>query len=80
MRDVDVNLHDRAIVAAITAMADSFEIDVVAEGVETEGAAATLVELGCTYAQGFLFSRPVDAAALQHLLETTPQPSGHTAR
>lgn len=69
VRDVDVNLHDRAIVAAVTTMAAAFDIDVVAEGVETEGAAATLLELGCTYAQGFLFSRPVDAATMRDLLD-----------
>ena len=78
MADVDVNLHDRAIVAAVTAMAAAFEIDVVAEGVETEGAARTLVDLGCTYAQGFLFSRPVDAVAMHRLLESRhPRTAGH---
>lgn len=69
VRDVEVNLHDRAIVAAVTTMAAAFDIDVVAEGVETEGAAATLLELGCTHAQGFLFSRPVDAATMRDLLD-----------
>lgn len=69
VRDVDMNLHDRAIVAAVTALAAAFEIDVVAEGVETEGAADTLLELGCTYAQGFLFSPPVDGARFRGLLE-----------
>lgn len=68
VRDVDGNLHDRAIVGAITAMADAFQIDVIAEGVETEGAAATLLELGCTYAQGFLFARPMPGDELRRLL------------
>lgn len=69
VREVDKNLHDRAIVAAVTAMADAFRIDVVAEGVETDDAAATLLELGCTHAQGFLFSRPVEATRMRRLLE-----------
>lgn len=69
VRDVDLNLHDRAIVAAVTAMAESFGIDVVAEGVETDAAAATLLDLGCTSAQGFLFSRPVEPGRMRELLE-----------
>jgi diguanylate cyclase (GGDEF)-like protein len=67
--EVNANLHDRAIVAAVIAMADAFRIDVVAEGVETDEAAATLLELGCTYAQGYLFSRPVEATRMRRLLE-----------
>jgi EAL domain-containing protein (putative c-di-GMP-specific phosphodiesterase class I) len=43
-------------------------LSVVAEGVETEGQYALLAEVGCTYAQGFLFSRPCPAEALQALL------------
>jgi diguanylate cyclase (GGDEF)-like protein len=76
VRDVDLNLHDRAIVAAVTAMAEAFGIDVIAEGVETDGAASTLVELGCTSAQGFLFSRPVKPARMRELLDEREE---HTA-
>jgi EAL domain-containing protein (putative c-di-GMP-specific phosphodiesterase class I) len=42
---------------------------VVAEGVETEGQLTQLKALGCEYAQGFLFSRPLDARAAEQLLE-----------
>lgn len=78
VHDVDVNLHDRAIVAAVTTMAGTFPIDVVAEGVETDGAAHTLLQLGCRYAQGYLFSRPVDADRMRRLLQQRTQQGADT--
>lgn len=61
-------LHERAesakIVAAIIGLSRSLGVDVVAEGVETERDAEVLLRLGCGSAQGFLFARPMPAAAL----------------
>ncbi len=48
----------RAIVAALIPMAHMLELKVVAEGVETEEHARLLEELGCDFAQGYLFGRP----------------------
>ncbi len=48
-----------AIVAAILAMAGALGLTVVAEGVETEAQHNQLLELGCRYAQGFLYARPL---------------------
>ncbi|RFD26697.1 hypothetical protein MUBE_02145 [Mycobacterium uberis] len=62
------NPSDLAIVRAIMALAREFELEVVAEGVETSESAQVLVGLGCHRAQGFLFSRPVDGAAMESLL------------
>ena len=53
--------HDSAIVAAVIALAQALELDVVAEGVETPRQLAELRRLGCHAAQGFLFARPVPA-------------------
>lgn len=58
-----------AIVKTIIALARNLGFDVIAEGVETEEQAAMLLEMGCDNAQGFYFSRPVDAAALESMLE-----------
>ena len=57
--DLGSNPGDLAIVRAIIALADSFGLQIVAEGVETTAAAPTLLRLGCHRAQGFLLSRPL---------------------
>jgi len=59
---------DLAIVRAIIALAEAFGLEVVAEGVETETAALTLLRHGCYRAQGFLLSRPVVGDAMEALL------------
>ena len=69
VRDLETSSEDRAIVAAIVALSGSLQLSVVAEGVETEAQFALLREHGCQFAQGYLFSAPVDAAAMQEMLE-----------
>jgi len=56
------------IVGAIVSLGRSLEMDVVAEGVETEEQRSILKNLGCGYAQGFFFSEPLDAAGAKTLL------------
>jgi diguanylate cyclase (GGDEF)-like protein len=68
VRDLGANPDDLAIVRAIMALADAFGLQVVAEGVETSAAAATLLSLGCYRAQGFLLSRPISGAAMASML------------
>jgi diguanylate cyclase (GGDEF)-like protein len=53
--------EDRSLVRTIVGMARSLGQDVVAEGIETPGQLHALAVLGCDFAQGFLFSRPVPA-------------------
>ena len=65
---------DLAIVKSIVGLAASFGLDLVAEGVETEIAARTLVELGCYRAQGFLVSRPLPPDEIAKLLEVGSLP------
>ncbi|HEY9282437.1 MAG TPA: bifunctional diguanylate cyclase/phosphodiesterase [Pyrinomonadaceae bacterium] len=50
------------IVRTILTLASNLGMDVVAEGVETEGQLAQLKAMRCPYGQGYLFSKPVDAA------------------
>ena len=59
VRNMVSNLNDRALVEAVLAMAHSLRLVVVAEGVEDAEQLALLRGLGCEYAQGFYFSRPV---------------------
>lgn len=54
----------RSIVRAIVQMAHSLQLQVVAEGVETEAQRDELVRLGCDQLQGYLFAKPMTATAL----------------
>lgn len=58
----------RAVVAGVIGMAHAMGLDVVAEGVEDTPTLASLVALGCTHAQGYLFGKPVALAELRALL------------
>ncbi|HRA02260.1 MAG TPA: EAL domain-containing protein, partial [Thermomonas sp.] len=56
--DGEARTESVAVIRAITALAGSLGIELIAEGVETESQRERLIELGCVYAQGFLFGRP----------------------
>ena len=62
VRDLVTDMSDLAIVSAIIAMARHLHIRVVAEGIEGWPQLEKVRQLGCTYAQGYLFARPVPAA------------------
>ncbi|MGY4652843.1 diguanylate cyclase (GGDEF)-like protein [Mycobacterium sp. URHB0021] len=68
VRELGSNTGDLAIVRAIIALAEAFGLQLVAEGVETEVAAVTLMRHGCYRAQGFLLSRPISGDAMESLL------------
>jgi PAS domain S-box-containing protein len=56
------------IVKIIVALAHNLGMEVVAEGIEEQSQMAALKNLGCELGQGYLFSKPVDAAATQQFL------------
>jgi diguanylate cyclase (GGDEF)-like protein len=58
------------IIDVIIGLADRLDLDVVAEGVETEEQAAFLIAQGCTKMQGYLFSRPMPARAIERTLRS----------
>lgn len=68
VRNIGVDPDDEAIVRATVGMAHSLGRQVVAEGVELEQHAEFLREVGCDELQGYLFCRPLPAAALENLL------------
>jgi diguanylate cyclase (GGDEF)-like protein len=57
------------IVVAILALADSLGITAVAEGVETQMQATNLRELGCHYAQGYFFAKPLPFEAMWQFMD-----------
>jgi EAL domain-containing protein (putative c-di-GMP-specific phosphodiesterase class I) len=76
VRDMLAKPADTAIVEAMLAVAHSFGLEVIAEGVETAEQLHRLHALGCLIFQGFYFSRPVSAAdfARKYLTSTSGQP------
>lgn len=61
VRDIAKDPRDRAIVAAMIAMARALNLKVIAEGIENTAQLAVLAEQGCDLFQGFLRSGPVSA-------------------
>ncbi|WP_219116493.1 bifunctional diguanylate cyclase/phosphodiesterase [Janthinobacterium sp. UMAB-56] len=66
--DITHSDDDAAIVRAIISLAHSLRLKVIAEGVETLQQLAFLRQHGCDQMQGYLFSRPLTAAAFEELL------------
>jgi EAL domain-containing protein (putative c-di-GMP-specific phosphodiesterase class I) len=61
VRDLVSNSNGQAIVSTIIAMAHSLQLDVIAEGVETQEQRSLLEKLGCHRYQGYLYGKPVPA-------------------
>lgn len=69
VRDVENNSTDAAIASAIIAMGSSLNLQVIAEGVETEGQYAFLRDKLCHEVQGYLFSKPLPLEAATAFLQ-----------
>ncbi|HJX17620.1 MAG TPA: EAL domain-containing protein, partial [Acidiferrobacterales bacterium] len=67
IRNLETDADSAAIVKTVIALASGLELNVIAEGVETEGQLAMLRDLGCGAVQGYLFSRPQPAEAIEKL-------------
>jgi diguanylate cyclase (GGDEF)-like protein/PAS domain S-box-containing protein len=69
VRDIKINSSDQAIVCTIIAMAHTLNLNVIAEGVETEEQYRLLLNHDCTHYQGNFFGRPVPIAEFEASLE-----------
>lgn len=70
--------HDReslGIVRAVISLAHELDKEVIAEGVETAEQAELLADMGCDFLQGYLFSKPMPAAAAGEYLRRRPEPA-----
>jgi EAL domain-containing protein (putative c-di-GMP-specific phosphodiesterase class I) len=64
--------EDAAIVSAVISMGQALRVDVVAEGVETSEQATQLRTLGCEFAQGYLFAKPLGSESIADFLSSSP--------
>lgn len=62
----------RALIRSVLEVAEALDLTVTAEGIETSRHLSVLRDLGCSYGQGFLFTRPLPADALSDLLANPP--------
>ncbi|MDX2421778.1 MAG: EAL domain-containing protein [Amphritea sp.] len=68
VNDLVNDKNDQAITKSIIALATNLNLNVIAEGIEDAEQAAMLTAMGCHYAQGYYFSRPLPAADFTLLL------------
>jgi EAL domain-containing protein (putative c-di-GMP-specific phosphodiesterase class I) len=66
--DIDTRVEARHMASAILGLSTAIGATMVAEGIETEAEAATLLDLGCVVGQGFLFARAMSIADLTERL------------
>jgi EAL domain-containing protein (putative c-di-GMP-specific phosphodiesterase class I) len=66
--------HDDVITRAIVELAGTLGLLTVAEGIETMQQSEHVAALGCDLAQGFLFSRPIEAEAVSALVAAQSWP------
>jgi EAL domain-containing protein (putative c-di-GMP-specific phosphodiesterase class I) len=69
---LQTNYENNEIVRTIVMLAKNLGFEVIAEGVETQEQAEQLKMLNCTFGQGYLFSKPLDASQIQALINHLP--------
>ena len=79
VRNLGTDEERMQVVRAIVRLAEALDLDVVAEGVETDGELRAVSQLACAHAQGFLLAKPLPADDVAELLRpahaaTSPTP------
>jgi EAL domain-containing protein (putative c-di-GMP-specific phosphodiesterase class I) len=69
VRDIGLDERGVGIVTTIISLSTTLGLEVIAEGVETEAQKAELMQQGCHFLQGYLFSRPLPVDAATEFLE-----------
>lgn len=70
VKDILTDSDDAGIVSATIGLARSLELEVVAEGIETDDQFSFLARNNCDLGQGYFFSRPIDAAQMENFLSS----------
>ena len=73
VRDIPADQNDMAIVSAITAMAHALNLEIIAEGVETQAQGDFLRDCGVAYAQGYFFGRPLPEEDFDSMVAALPK-------
>ncbi len=68
-KDLEHSVHTQEITKTIIQLAKILELNVIAEGVETEDQLQILKQYGCQYAQGFYFAKPMTASSCEQYLQ-----------
>jgi EAL domain-containing protein (putative c-di-GMP-specific phosphodiesterase class I) len=68
--------QDAGIVRSVIALANTLNLTVTAEGIETHGQRLRLQELGCELGQGYLFGRPLPPLEAANALRSTNRRDG----
>ena len=69
--DLPANENDKAVAGAVISLGQKLNLRVIAEGVETDDQVAFLRENNCDEMQGYHFSKPIAAQAIEELLRAT---------
>jgi diguanylate cyclase (GGDEF)-like protein/PAS domain S-box-containing protein len=80
VRDMEDDPNDEAIIKAVINLGKNLGIKVVAEGIERMSQAERLIELGCDYGQGFLFSEAVPGGHIPPLVASFAGRNGRNRR
>ncbi len=75
IQNIRANPKDEAIIRAVIAMANSFNLQVLAEGVETQEQLKFLKDEQCHEAQGFLFSKPLTVHEFEDFMRSYQRPA-----
>ena len=75
--DIDHAPAGPAIAAAVTNLAHVLDLTVTAEGVETQGQRDAVLAMGCDFAQGYYYAKPMQASALRAWLGSQPAGALH---
>jgi diguanylate cyclase (GGDEF)-like protein len=65
---VEQDIRKQAVVSSVVMLANSFECEVIAEGIENKSQSEMLIEIGCLYGQGYYYAMPMTAENMQAML------------